>query len=51
MCLHLGSEQTKINNNHESYLLASASHADMDSWMKAIKRVIFSPFGGGKILL
>ena len=40
-------EQIKVNNNHESYLLSAPSQADMDEWMKVIKRVILSPFGGG----
>ena len=38
-----------MTSNHESYLLAAHSQTDMDEWVKAIRRVILSPFGGGKL--
>ena len=50
-CLCLGSKQLPINNNHESYLLSASSQSDMDEWIKAIRRVILSPFGGGKFVI
>uniref|UniRef100_A0A672INU4 Rho GTPase-activating protein 24 n=1 Tax=Salarias fasciatus TaxID=181472 RepID=A0A672INU4_SALFA len=32
---------------HESFLLMANSQTDMDDWVKAIRRVIWAPFGGG----
>jgi len=37
-----------MNTNHDSYVLSASSQADMDEWVKVIKRLILSPFGGGK---
>lgn len=34
--------------SHESFLLMANSQTDMDDWVKAIRRVIWAPFGGGK---
>ena len=34
--------------NHESYLLSTNDHEDMEEWVQAIHRIILSPFGGGK---
>ncbi|XP_055967369.1 rho GTPase-activating protein 24 isoform X3 [Sorex fumeus] len=33
--------------NHESYLLMASTQNDMEDWVKAIRRVIWGPFGGG----
>ncbi|XP_042252756.1 rho GTPase-activating protein 22 isoform X3 [Thunnus albacares] len=33
--------------SHESFLLMANSQTDMDDWVKAIRRVIWAPFGGG----
>ncbi|KAM7382059.1 hypothetical protein PAMA_012766 [Pampus argenteus] len=32
--------------SHESFLLMANSQTDMDDWVKAIRRVIWAPFGG-----
>ncbi|XP_076826160.1 uncharacterized protein LOC143473090 isoform X2 [Clavelina lepadiformis] len=42
-----GKESARMSNNHESYLIAANSQTDMEDWVKAIRRVILSPFGGG----
>ncbi|XP_018673185.2 uncharacterized protein LOC100175245 isoform X2 [Ciona intestinalis] len=42
-----GADRMKPNNNHESYVLSANSPADMEEWVKVIRRVILSPFGGG----
>uniref|UniRef100_H2ZPS7 Rho-GAP domain-containing protein n=1 Tax=Ciona savignyi TaxID=51511 RepID=H2ZPS7_CIOSA len=39
-------DRMKTNNN-ESYVLSANSPADMEEWVKVIRRVILSPFGGG----
>ncbi|XP_051779760.1 rho GTPase-activating protein 22-like isoform X2 [Erpetoichthys calabaricus] len=33
--------------NHEAFLLMANSQNDMEDWVKAIRRVIWAPFGGG----
>uniref|UniRef100_A0A8C8EZT4 Rho GTPase activating protein 22 n=1 Tax=Oncorhynchus tshawytscha TaxID=74940 RepID=A0A8C8EZT4_ONCTS len=33
--------------SHEAILLLANSQSDMDDWVKAIRRVIWAPFGGG----
>ncbi|XP_062389294.1 rho GTPase-activating protein 22-like [Sardina pilchardus] len=33
--------------SHEALLLMANSHTDMDDWVRAIRRVIWAPFGGG----
>uniref|UniRef100_A0A665V8X7 Rho GTPase activating protein 22 n=1 Tax=Echeneis naucrates TaxID=173247 RepID=A0A665V8X7_ECHNA len=42
--LKMGKEQKVA---HESFLLMANSQTDMDDWVKAIRRVIWAPFGGG----
>nr|XP_002131601.1 rho GTPase-activating protein 22 isoform X3 [Ciona intestinalis] len=42
-----GADRMKPNNNHESYVLSANSPADMEEWVKVIRRVILAPFGGG----
>uniref|UniRef100_A0A4W4E3B0 Rho GTPase-activating protein 24 n=1 Tax=Electrophorus electricus TaxID=8005 RepID=A0A4W4E3B0_ELEEL len=36
-----------VPGNHEALLLMANSQTDMDDWVKAIRRVIWAPFGGG----
>ncbi|XP_036396382.1 rho GTPase-activating protein 22 isoform X2 [Megalops cyprinoides] len=40
-------ERDKTAISHEAFLLMASSQNDMDDWVKAIRRVIWSPFGGG----
>uniref|UniRef100_A0A8C7YMP7 Rho GTPase activating protein 22 n=1 Tax=Oryzias sinensis TaxID=183150 RepID=A0A8C7YMP7_9TELE len=40
-------EKDRTPISHESVLLMANSQADMDDWVKAIRRVIWAPFGGG----
>lgn len=40
-------ERTPIS--HESFLLMANSQTDVDDWVKAIRRVIWAPFGGGEL--
>ncbi|KAM4714934.1 rho GTPase-activating protein 22 [Anableps anableps] len=40
-------EKDRAPMSHESFLLMASSQTDMDDWVKAIRRVIWAPFGGG----
>ncbi|XP_052426901.1 rho GTPase-activating protein 22 [Carassius gibelio] len=40
-------EKDKAAMSHESFLLMANSQSDMDDWVKAIRRVIWAPLGGG----
>ncbi|RVE59325.1 hypothetical protein OJAV_G00187250 [Oryzias javanicus] len=40
-------EKDRTPVSHESVLLMANSQTDMDDWVKAIRRVIWAPFGGG----
>ncbi|KAM9716719.1 rho GTPase-activating protein 22 isoform 3-T3 [Menidia menidia] len=40
-------EKERAPVSHESFLLMANSQTDMDDWVKAIRRVIWAPFGGG----
>ncbi|TRY58579.1 hypothetical protein DNTS_030043 [Danionella cerebrum] len=40
-------EKDKTTMSHECCLLMANSQSDMDDWVKAIRRVIWAPFGGG----
>lgn len=40
-------EKDRAQISHESFLLMANSQTDMDDWVKAIRRVIWAPFGGG----
>lgn len=40
-------EKDRAPISHESFLLMANSQSDMDDWVKAIRRVIWAPFGGG----
>lgn len=44
-------EKDRAPISHESFLLMASSQTDMDDWVKAIRRVIWAPFGGGKFKL
>uniref|UniRef100_A0AAV2LSB7 Rho GTPase-activating protein 24 n=2 Tax=Knipowitschia caucasica TaxID=637954 RepID=A0AAV2LSB7_KNICA len=39
-------EKERAPVSHESFLLMATSQNDMDDWVKAIRRVIWAPFGG-----
>ncbi|XP_044521714.1 rho GTPase-activating protein 22 [Gracilinanus agilis] len=40
-------DREKMPVNHEAFLLMANSQNDMEDWVKAIRRVIWAPFGGG----
>ncbi|MGH0153417.1 UNVERIFIED_CONTAM: hypothetical protein FKN15_025859 [Acipenser sinensis] len=40
-------ERDRAAVNHEAFLLMANSQNDMEDWVKAIRRVIWAPFGGG----
>ncbi|XP_034049469.1 rho GTPase-activating protein 22 [Thalassophryne amazonica] len=40
-------EKDRAPISHESIVLMANSQTDMDEWVKAIRRVIWAPFGGG----
>ncbi|XP_046888259.1 rho GTPase-activating protein 22 [Hypomesus transpacificus] len=42
-----GGEKDRAGVSHEAFLLMANSQTDMDDWVKAIRRVIWAPFGGG----
>uniref|UniRef100_A0A8K9WTS4 Rho GTPase activating protein 22b n=1 Tax=Oncorhynchus mykiss TaxID=8022 RepID=A0A8K9WTS4_ONCMY len=42
-----GGEKDRAAISHEAILLLANSQSDMDDWVKAIRRVIWAPFGGG----
>ncbi|NWS19274.1 RHG22 protein, partial [Pachyramphus minor] len=47
-CLSGGAgDQEKMPVNHEAFLLMANSQNEMEDWVKAIRRVIWAPFGGG----
>lgn len=43
-------EKDRTGISHESFLLMANSQSDMEEWVRAIRRVIWAPFGGGDIL-
>ncbi|CDQ66762.1 unnamed protein product [Oncorhynchus mykiss] len=45
-----GGEKDRAALSHEAFLLMANSQSDMDDWVKAIRRVIWAPFGGAKTL-
>lgn len=47
-CLLTGGDRDRMTANHESYLLMASTQNDMEDWVKAIRRVIWGPFGGGE---
>ncbi|CAG09376.1 unnamed protein product [Tetraodon nigroviridis] len=42
-------EKDRTGTSHESFLLMANSQADMEEWIRAIRRVIWAPLGGGKL--
>ncbi|XP_072293192.1 rho GTPase-activating protein 22 [Eucyclogobius newberryi] len=40
-------EKEKPGISHESYLLMANSQSDMEDWVRAIRRAIWAPLGGG----
>ncbi|XP_066303592.1 rho GTPase-activating protein 24-like [Branchiostoma lanceolatum] len=42
-----GPGNQRINANHETYLIQAASQSEMEGWIRAIRRVIYAPYGGG----
>ncbi|XP_070697387.1 rho GTPase-activating protein 22 [Pempheris klunzingeri] len=42
-----GGEKDRTGISHESFLLMANSQSDMEEWVRAIRRVIWAPFGGG----
>ncbi|KAM6997062.1 rho GTPase-activating protein 22 isoform 2-T2 [Tautogolabrus adspersus] len=40
-------EKDRTGMSHESYLLMANSQTDMEEWVRAIRRVIWAPLGGG----
>ncbi|XP_071668057.1 rho GTPase-activating protein 22 isoform X4 [Patagioenas fasciata] len=40
-------DREKTPVNHEAFLLMANSQNEMEDWVKAIRRVIWAPFGGG----
>ena len=46
-CLAGAGEREKVPANPEALLLMASSQRDMEDWVQAIRRVIWSPFGGG----
>lgn len=43
-------EKDRTGISHESFLLMANSQSDMEEWVRAIRRVIWAPLGGGMIL-
>ncbi|XP_041874775.1 rho GTPase-activating protein 22 isoform X4 [Corvus kubaryi] len=48
-CLRKGGagDREKMPVNHEAFLLMANSQNEVEDWVKAIRRVIWAPFGGG----
>lgn len=42
-------EKDRSGTSHESFLLMANSLADMEEWIRAIRRAIWAPLGGGKL--
>uniref|UniRef100_A0A672RMG8 Rho GTPase activating protein 22 n=1 Tax=Sinocyclocheilus grahami TaxID=75366 RepID=A0A672RMG8_SINGR len=49
VCVFIGctGEKDRSALSHEAFLLMANSQNDMEDWVKAIRRVIWAPFGGG----
>lgn len=43
-------EKDRTGISHESFLLMANSQSDMEEWVRAIRRAIWAPLGGGDIL-
>jgi hypothetical protein len=46
--LILGKGQTKITPNHETYILWATNDEERQKWIKDMRKVMYSSFGGGK---
>lgn len=44
-------EKDRTGVSHESFLLMANSQSDMEEWVRAIRRAIWTPLGGGVMLL
>lgn len=44
-------EKDRTGVSHESFLLMANSQSEMEEWVRAIRRVIWAPLGGGEIQL
>ncbi|XP_071386548.1 rho GTPase-activating protein 22 [Centroberyx affinis] len=42
-----GGEKDRTGISHESFLLMANSQSDMEEWVRAIRRAIWAPLGGG----
>lgn len=42
-----GGEKDRTGISHESFLLMASSQSDMEEWVRAIRRAIWAPLGGG----
>ncbi|KAM9364696.1 rho GTPase-activating protein 22 isoform 2-T2 [Pholidichthys leucotaenia] len=42
-----GGEKDRTGVSHESFLLMASSQSDMEEWVRAIRRAIWAPLGGG----
>lgn len=42
-------EKDRSGVGHESFLLMANSQSDMEEWVRAIRRAIWAPLGGGMI--
>lgn len=43
-------EKDRTGISHESFLLMANSQSEMEEWVRAIRRVIWAPLGGGEIV-
>lgn len=43
-------EKDRTGISHESFLLMANSQSDMEEWVRAIRRAIWAPLGGGEVL-
>lgn len=43
-------EKDRTGMSHESFLLMANSQSEMEEWVRAIRRAIWAPLGGGLIL-
>lgn len=44
-------EKDRTGISHESFLLMANSQSEMEEWVRAIRRVIWAPLGGGEIFM
>lgn len=44
----LGKGQAKITPNHETYILWATNDEERQKWIKDMRKVMYSSFGGGK---